>query len=157
MTVSTLPSILKKMEISGWKDCHLCKRWKFPSYKWQNAIQDASSFYVNNGTTYSCTVRTYVRCALCAAAQRAAVQQYSSCCAAAVQPYTTAVKLNGRARARAGSQSGAESTARDYISAYGVLFPPYCIAWQPRARAWIAVRRRSTASHAKRARDFYPI
>jgi hypothetical protein len=30
-------------------DCHLCKRWKFPSYKWQNAIQDASSFYVNNG------------------------------------------------------------------------------------------------------------
>ena len=27
----------------------------------------------------------------------------------------------------------------------------------PRARAWIAVRRRSTASHAKRARDFDPI
>jgi hypothetical protein len=81
MTESTLPSILKKMERVEMTDCHLCKRWKFPSYKWQNAIQDASSFYVNNGTTYSCTVqrKKYLVRALCAAAaQRAAVQQYSS-------------------------------------------------------------------------------
>jgi hypothetical protein len=86
MTVSTLPSILKKMEMSGWQDCHLCKRWKFPSYKWQNAIQDASSFYVNNGTTYSCTVRTCVRCA-----QLRSAQQYISTAAAVLLLYTPPV------------------------------------------------------------------
>ena len=110
MAESTLPSILKKMECVEMTDCHLSKRWKFPSCKWQNAIQDASSFYVNNGTT--------------------TVQQYSC---TAVQPYPSAVKLNGRARARAGSQSGADFTAEITFPRVEYLF-------------------RRTALHGRRAR-----